>query len=114
MVGLTNVLLLNDSEPAKVASVPVVGKVTLVVAVAVNVVENAPDVAKVEPSTNVKLAELAGVVIVILLSDVAVATPNTGVTNVLLLNDSEPAKVASVPVVGKVTLVVAVAVNVVE
>ena len=41
-----NVLLLNVSVPAKVASVPVVGKVTLVVPVVVKVREYAPEVAK--------------------------------------------------------------------
>ena len=42
----------------------------------------------------------------------AVAAPNTGATNVLLDKVSVPAKVANVPVVGRVTFVVPVAVNV--
>ena len=37
MVGDVRVLLVNVSEPAKVARVPVVGRVTEVLAVAVNV-----------------------------------------------------------------------------
>ena len=48
--GATSVLFDNVSVPAKVARVPVVGKVTAVLAVAVNVVVNAPDVVKEPPS----------------------------------------------------------------
>ena len=44
------VLLVNVSEPANVANVPVVGNVTLVVAVEVKVVANAPLVVKLPPS----------------------------------------------------------------
>ena len=40
------VLLVSVSAPARVASVPVVGKVTFVAPVAVKVRENAPEVAK--------------------------------------------------------------------
>ena len=43
MVGLVNVLLVNVSEPAKVANVPVVGNVTLVAAVKVLVYAKLPD-----------------------------------------------------------------------
>ena len=68
--------------------------------------------ANVEPSANVNVAAFAGWVNATLFIDVAVATPNTGVTNVLPDRVSVPAKVANVPVVGKVTLVAAVAVNV--
>ena len=44
------VLLLNASEPASVARVPVVGSVTFVVPVAVRVVPKAPAVTKLPPS----------------------------------------------------------------
>jgi hypothetical protein len=47
--GLVNVLLVNVSAPANVDKVPVVGKVTDVVAVDVNVVAKAPDVVKLPP-----------------------------------------------------------------
>jgi hypothetical protein len=79
-------LLVNVSEPAKVAKVPVVGKVTLVNAVAVSVKEYAPDVTKLAPSATVKVADVAGAVKVNLLILVAVATPKTGVTNVGLVS----------------------------
>ena len=49
-VGLVSVLLVSVSVPAKVASVPVVGNVTEVRAVEVNVVANAPEVVKLPPS----------------------------------------------------------------
>ena len=73
---------MNVSEPANVAKVPVVGKVTLVVAVAVNVVEYAPLVANVDPSTNVNVADVVGAVKVTLFTLVAVATPIVGVVKV--------------------------------
>ena len=99
--GDVNVLLVNVSVPAKVANVPVVGSVTDVAAVDVNVVENAPTVARVLPEAIVKVEALAGAVNVILF-------------NVLFVNASLPANVANVPVVGSVTDVAAVEVNVVE
>jgi len=43
-------LLVSVSVPSNVANVPVVGKVTVVVAVDVNVVANAPDVVRFPPS----------------------------------------------------------------
>ena len=52
------VLLVNASEPAKVARVPVVGRVKVVVLVAVSVVANAPTVVRLPPSVMV-LPELA-------------------------------------------------------
>ena len=85
-VGLVSVLLVNVSEPAKVAKVPVVGNVTLVDAVAVSVKEYAPDVTKLAPSATVKVADVAGAVKANLLMLVAVATPKTGVTNVGLVS----------------------------
>jgi hypothetical protein len=117
-VGLVRVLLVNVSAPARVAKVPVVGSVTLVVAVAVRVVLNAPEVARVEPSTRVRVEPVAGAVIDTLFILVAVATPIVGVVRVglvrvLFVRVSVPANVARVPVVGRVTLVVAVAVRVV-
>lgn len=65
-----------------VASVPVVGKVTFVAAVAVRVVENAPEVAKVEPSAKVSVADVAGAVTKTLFMLVADATPIVGVVSV--------------------------------
>jgi hypothetical protein len=65
-----------------VVKVPAVGNVTLVALVVVRVKLLAPEVAKVEPSANAKVAEVAGVVKATLLILVAVATPNTGVTRV--------------------------------
>ena len=67
---------------AVVKRVPVVGKVILVAPVDVKVMELAPEVAKVEPSTKVNVAPVAGAVIVILFIDVAVATPKVGVVKV--------------------------------
>ena len=86
IVGLVSVLLVNVSEPAKVAKVPVVGKVTFVVAVVVNVVAKAPEVVKF---------------------------PASDKEPVVKVNDApEPVVFNNVPDVGKVTEVLAVAVNV--
>lgn len=74
--AVVRVLLVRVSEPARVASVPVIGSVTPVAAVAVSVVENAPDVTSVEPSANSKVAVVAGAVIVTLLMLVAVVIAN--------------------------------------
>lgn len=91
------VLFVSDSVPAKVARVPVVGNVTLVVAVAVRVVEKAPAVASVEPVIKVRVALVVGDVIVTLFMLVAVAAPNTGVTSVgVLANTTAPEPVSSV------------------
>lgn len=54
-VGLVSVLLVSVSVPANVDNVPVVGKVTEVKAVEVNVVANAPDVVRLPPSVIVLL-----------------------------------------------------------
>jgi hypothetical protein len=98
--------LVNVSDPAKVAKVPVVGKVTFVVAVAVKVVEYAPLVASVDPSTKVKVADVAGAVNISLLTLVAVATPIVGVTNVgEVANTNEPEPVSSVTAEIKFALV---------
>ena len=78
-------MLVNVSVPASVAKVPEVGSVTAVVPVLMIVVENAPDVANVEPPAIVNVAEVAGAVIATLLTLVAVATPTLGVTSVGLL-----------------------------
>ena len=73
------------------ANVPDVGNVTVVVPVAVNVVLNAPEVAKVEPSAIVNVEPVAGAVIVTLLIDVALATPNVGVVKLGdVANTTEP------------------------
>ena len=83
--------------PARVAKVPVVGNVTLVAAVAVRVVLNAPEVARVEPSTSVRVDPVAGAVTVTLLTVVAVAAPIVGVTNVgLVAKTLAPLPVSSV------------------
>ena len=50
-------------------TVPLVGNVNVVVPVVVNVVEYAPEVARVDPSASVSVAPVAGAVIVILLTD---------------------------------------------
>ena len=55
--GLVNDLFVNVSAPANVAKVPVIGSVTFVTAVVVNVVAKAPDVVKFPPKVIV-LSEL--------------------------------------------------------
>ena len=97
IVFASKVLFDSVSVPAKVDNVPVVGKVTAVGPVAVNVCEKAPAVAKVLPSAKVKLAAVAGVVIVNLLTVVAIATPKVGVTKVgEVAKTAEPVPVSSV------------------
>jgi hypothetical protein len=75
--------LVNDDrvDTNELTSVPVVGNVTVVSAVEVSVIEYEPLVANVDPVTNVNVALVAGDVIINLLIDVAVATPNNGVVN---------------------------------
>jgi hypothetical protein len=85
-----------------VVKVPAVGNVTLVAAVVVRVRLNAPAVAKVELSANVKVAAVAGAVKATLLILVAVATPKTGVTRVgVLANTLAPEPVSSVSAAAK-------------
>jgi hypothetical protein len=85
-----------------VVKVPAVGNVTLVAAVVVSVRLKAPEVAKVDPSTKVKVDPVAGPVKVTLLILVAVATPNTGVTRVgVLANTLAPEPVSSVSAAAK-------------
>ena len=68
---------------AVVTPVPnAVGSVKLVAPVVVNVSELAPEVASVEPSASVKVADVAGAVIATLFTLVAEATPSVGVTKV--------------------------------
>ena len=81
-LGAVKVLFSNVSAPALVANIPVVGRVTFVVAVEVKVVEYAPAVIKELPPTKVNIAGDAGTVIVSLFIDVAVAAPSAGVVNV--------------------------------
>jgi hypothetical protein len=82
-----------------------VGKVTLVAPVAVNVVLNAPDVAKVDPLTKVNVADVAGAVMATLLMLLAVATPRTGVVKLgLVENTRDPVPVSSVMAEIKLTL----------
>lgn len=57
------------------------GRVKVVVPVAVNVMEYAPEVANVPPLAIVNVALVAGAVIATLLIDVADAIPNVGVVN---------------------------------
>ena len=95
IIGVVNVLFVNVSVPAIVASVPVVGNVIFVAAVLVNVEAKPPDIA------NVALFGIVNVpvppFIVKLLIVVAVAAPNIGVVN------EGDTKFANVPVtVGKV------------
>jgi hypothetical protein len=85
-----------------VVKVPAVGNVTLVAAVVVSVKLLAPEVAKVEPLANAKVADVAGAVNATLLILVAVATPSTGVTRVgVLANTKAPVPVSSVTAVIK-------------
>jgi len=73
-----------------------------VAAVVVRVRLNAPAVAKVELSANVKVATVAGAVKATLLILVAVATPKTGVTRVrVLANTFAPVPVSSVSAAAK-------------
>lgn len=66
------------------------------------VVEKAPDVASVLPLSKVKVAEVAGAVIVSLLTLVALATPSVGVTRVgELLNTIDPVPVSPVTALAK-------------
>jgi len=120
-VGAVRVLFVRVSTPARVAKVPAVGRVTDVALVDAKVVAKAPicasvpAVEKVVPEPNDSVA--AEFVTVTLFKDVAVATPNVGVVkvgavNVLFVRVSTPARVASVPVVGRVTDVAPVATNV--
>ena len=80
--GSSSVLFARLSTPDKVAKVPVVGNVTFVVAVEVRVIANAPDVIREDPFASVRVALVAGAVIVTLFIEVAVATPRIGVINV--------------------------------
>ena len=86
------VLFVNVSVPARVARVPVVGRVNVVAAVAVSVVLNAPAVAKVEPLTKVNVPVVDETVKPLML--VAAATPRVGVTKVgLVANTAFPVPV---------------------
>jgi hypothetical protein len=74
----------------------------LVAAVVVSVRLKAPAVARVEPSANVKVADVAGAVNATLLILVAVATPKTGVTRVgVLAKTLAPVPVSSVSAAAK-------------
>ena len=104
----------SASVLAIVASVD--GKVIVFPSVPANTIELLA--VKVLPSAIVKVALFAGSVIVSLFIEVAEAAPNTGavivgLVKVLFVKVSVPSSVAKVPVVGKVTVVAAVAVNVV-
>ena len=103
---------------AVVARVPVVGSVRLVAPVAVNVVLNAPDVARVLPLASVRTPVV--LVIVKPLTLVAVAAPSVGVTKTgLVARTIEPEPVVAfpsavtVPLVGSVRLVDADTVSVI-
>lgn len=119
ITGVTNVgLVANTLEPVPVSSdrdvascadvieadlvlykvlVPD-GIVALEAAVEVSVKANAPAVISDEPVTSVRVAEVAGAVIVTLFIDVAVATPRTGVTKVGVVSTTnfEPVPVCEV------------------
>ena len=111
-----------------VANVPVVGNVNDVVPVAVNVCPKAPAyvtlpaVESVDPLASVKTAVVPGLVIVTLLTVVADAAPNVGVTRTgpVAKTSVPPDPVTElpcaviVPDVGSVNDVVPVAVNVCE
>jgi hypothetical protein len=107
MVGLVSVLFVNVSAPAKVAKVPVVGKVTLVAAVLVKVVACAPlTVRDAFAGIFNELPEPAVISRLFIL--VAVATPSEGVVKEGLTNGAR----VLVPE-GNVTLVVPVEIIVV-
>lgn len=79
-----------------VARVPEVGRVTFVAPDDVNVILFAPEVTNVLPLASVRVAEVAGAVIVTLLTEVADATPKVGVIRVgVLANTREPLPVSS-------------------
>jgi hypothetical protein len=87
-------LLVSVSEPARVARVPVVGNVKVVVAVAVSVVLNAPAVASVELLARDNVPVVVDTVKPFIL--VAVAAPKVGVTRVgLVPNTKAPEPVSS-------------------
>jgi len=123
-VGVTNTGLdARTIEPDPVVvlpsavTVPLVGSVRLVAPVAVNVVLNAPDVARVLPFASVRMPVV--LLIVRPLTLVAVAAPSVGVTRTgLVARTIEPEPVVvfpsavRVPVVGIVTDVVPVVVTV--
>jgi len=98
--------------------VPEVGSVTLVAAVEVSVIENAPEVASVLPLVSVRVPVV--VVMVAPFTLVAVATPRAGVVNVgLVARTMEPEPVVvlpsavTVPLGGRVSEVLAPTVRVV-
>ena len=132
--------MVKVSVPAKVAKVPVVGKVTFVDAVLVSVVAKLPDVVKSFPVEilpprvivfpvfatpvppfapgNVPVTPVLNGNPVTFVNTPEEGVPNAGVVNVglvnvLLVKVSVPPSVAKVPVVGKVTFVDAVLVSVV-
>ena len=108
-----SVLLVNVSEPAKVAKVPVVGKVTLVLAVTVNVVVNAPEVVNDPPKVMVFEPLLTPVPPYVPVIIVPFQTPVAIVPTDVKLDKVVTAVFTNVPLVGNVTAVVPVTVNVV-
>ena len=95
------VLFVNASEPVKVANVPVLGSVTVVFAVVVNVVLYAPDVVKFPPSV---------IVLPVLAIPVPPLAPNTIPETLVALPDSVAVIVPAVkfPVASLLTIVLAV------
>ena len=89
-VGLVarTMLPLPTTALPRAVIVPDVGNVNDVVPVAVNVCENAPDVANVLPLASVRVAVVPGFVIVTLLTVVAVAAPIEGVTSTGLVDST--------------------------
>ncbi len=100
MLGVVNVLLLNVSTPAKVESVPVVGRVSVVVPVVVSVVACAPEVVRLPPRV---------IVLPVLATPVPPLAPgNTPVTVEVVSATVKPAPVAppvKVPVLVKLEAV---------
>jgi len=118
-MGRVRVLLVSASVPARVASVPVVGSVTLVSPVVVKIKSLAgvtvkePATFKTFPSAIVSVEAVAGAVMVTLLMEVAVAAPKTGAVSVLFVRVSEPVKLARVLTpAGKVGVELAVVVRI--
>ena len=105
--------MVNVSDPANVAKVPVVGKVTLVLAVTVNVVVNAPEVVNDPPKVMVFEPLLTPVPPYVPVIIVPFQTPVAIVPTDVKLDKVVTAVFTNVPLVGNVTAVVPVTVNVV-
>ena len=111
-VGFVSVLFVNVSEPANVAKVPVVGKVTLVAPVNVLVYAKLPDdvtvaaallATPVPPEAGDKVADKPAAVPVVFWLKVGqvnvpvLKSPDWGVPRIGVVNDGDVAKATTVP-----------------